>query len=66
MRATIAALGRLGRASAVELHAAEGSKLAATAWNNRLYELSRLRVAMRTKVSRQFVYELVAPEVSYG
>jgi hypothetical protein len=66
VRATIAALGRRGRASAAELHSAEDGKLAATAWNNRLYELCRLRVASRSKVGRQFVYQLLAPEVSYG
>ena len=54
------------RRSYFDLHAAENAKLAATAWNNRLVEVCRLRIASRTKVGRQFVYELVAPEVSYG
>lgn len=66
VRETVDALARQGRASAAELHAAHGSKLAATAWNNRLAEVCRLRIATRTKVGRQYVYSLIAPEVSHG
>lgn len=66
VRETVDALGRYGRASATELHVAHGSKLAATAWNNRLTEVCRLRIATRTKEGRQYVYSLIAPEVSHG
>ncbi|UJR86676.1 Hypothetical protein I5071_87770 [Sandaracinus amylolyticus] len=66
VRETILALSMHGPVSAAALHAAQGSKLAATAWNNRLNELCRLRLATRRKVGRQMVYELIAREVVYG
>ena len=66
VRETINTLVQHGRASAAELHASHGSKLAATAWNNRLTEVCRLRIATRTKEGRQYIYSLIAPEVSYG
>jgi hypothetical protein len=38
----------------------------ATAWNNRLADLYRFRLARRIKEGRQWVYNLLAPEVTFG
>lgn len=63
---TIEALAPHAEASAVQLHASQPSRVSATAWNNRLNELCRLRVATRRREGRQMKYSLIANEVTYG
>lgn len=53
-------------ASASDLHARTGRRVAATAWSNRLLELARLRLAFRRKEGRQMFYTAIAKELSYG
>lgn len=57
---TLLALQELGRATSSELKDHVGSRISTTGWNNRLYDLYRLRLVRRFKRDRQWVYEPVA------
>lgn len=57
---TLNALQELEQATASDLKAHVQSSISTTGWNNRLYDLYRLRLVRRTKKDRQWVYELVA------
>jgi hypothetical protein len=64
---TLDTLKKVGRGTAAQLaEAAPGESINLTAWNNRLAELFRLRLAQRVKEGRFLVYELVAKEIIYG
>lgn len=54
---TLSRLSSLGRGSAADvMGTANGSAIALTAWNNRLAELFRLRLATRVKIGRFWIY----------
>jgi len=57
---TLTALQELGQATSNDLKAHVQSNISTTGWNNRLYDLYRLRLVRRTKRDRQWVYEPVA------
>ena len=66
-RATLAAVQELGSATGAQLAAerpSEGTK--ATAWNNRLRDLSDKRLLRRRKQGREQIYTPVAKEIIYG
>ncbi len=57
-RQTLDALEQFEEASAIELHAAYGEHgIAQTAWNNRLSNLHRIRLATRRKQGRTLIYQ---------
>jgi hypothetical protein len=60
---TLDALQELKQATASDLKAHVQSTISTTGWNNRLYDLYRLRLVRRFKKDRQWVYELVARRV---
>ena len=64
---TLAVLTQCGSATATSLHDRfHDRKISATGWNNRLADLHELRLALRRKVGRQWLYEPVAAEVKNG
>ena len=64
---TLRALEKRGEPStAPELHAKSDGGVAVTAWNNRLNELCRLRLATRSRDGRQVRYAPIAAEVQLG
>lgn len=66
-RETLAALVTRSPASGAQLHAARPEAgVAATAWNNRLVELCRLRLAWRSRAGRQVLYQPIIEEFEYG
>ena len=64
---TLAVLTQCESATATSLHDRfHDRKISATGWNNRLADLHQLRLALRRKVGRQWLYEPVAAEVKNG
>lgn len=64
---TLRALTECGSGTASSLHKRfPDRKISITGWNNRLADLHMLRLAMRRKEGRQWLYEPVAAEVKNG
>lgn len=64
---TLRALTECGSGTASSLHVRfQDRKISTTGWNNRLADLHQLRLAVRRKVGRQWLYEPVAAEVTNG
>jgi hypothetical protein len=64
---TLRALTECGSGTASSLHQRfPDRKISTTGWNNRLADLHMLRLAMRRKEGRQWLYESVAAEVKNG
>lgn len=61
---TLTALEELGQATANDLKEHTKSSISTTGWNNRLFDLYRLRLVRRSKKERQWVYELVARHIN--
>ncbi|HEX8549946.1 MAG TPA: hypothetical protein VF681_00185 [Abditibacteriaceae bacterium] len=57
---TLTALEELEQASASDLREHVKSRISTTGWNNRLYDLYRLRLVRRSKRDRQWIYEPIA------
>lgn len=56
-------LENAGAATAAELQGATGGSISVTGWNNRLYDLYRLRIVRRFKRDRQWIYEPLAHRI---
>jgi hypothetical protein len=66
-RETLFRLSSLGRGSAADVMATHGgSAIALTAWNNRLAELFRLRLATRIKNGRFWIYQPIVEVKNNG
>ena len=65
VRRALLALLEAGPSSAADLHAVHGARenINLTAWNNRLTELYRLRLARRTKQGRNWLYTPIAGQI---
>lgn len=64
---TLSRLGSINSGSAADLMTAGGgSSIALTAWNNRLAELFRLRLATRTKTGRYWIYRPIVEVKNNG
>jgi hypothetical protein len=64
---TLDTLGQVGSGTAAQLaEAAPQEGINLTAWNNRLAELFRLRLAHRVKEGRFLIYKPVAKDITYG
>ncbi len=61
---TLTALQELGQATSNDLKTHAQSNISTTGWNNRLYDLYRLRLVRRSKRDRQWVYEPVARHIN--
>jgi hypothetical protein len=64
---TLRVLTECGSGTASSLHDRFKDRgISTTGWNNRLADLYQLRLAMRRKIGRQWIYEPVAAEVKNG
>lgn len=63
VQGALKALQKAGAATAAELQAATGGSISVTGWNNRLYDLYRLRLARRFKRDRQWIYEPLSHQI---
>jgi hypothetical protein len=67
LRFALSALVENPNSGAPELHALNSKeKVTATAWNNRLADLHRLRLATRQRCGRTFHYKSISKKVCYG
>ena len=62
---SLRALQEHGPAAAAEIQSATGGKITVNGWNNRLYDLYRLRLARRFKRERQWIYRSLAEEIEF-
>ncbi len=67
LKRTLNVLKKVGPTTAADLHQrSPDEQINPTAWNNRLAELYRLRLAKRTKQGRFLIYEAIAKHIEYG
>jgi hypothetical protein len=67
LKRTLSFLQDAGATTAADLHQRNpDERINPTAWNNRLAELFRLRLAKRTKQGRFLIYEAITNHIDYG
>lgn len=67
LKKTLSLVCLAGAVSATELHARFKSQgVSVTAWNNRLADLCALRLIRRQRQGKQWIYEPLTTEITYG
>jgi hypothetical protein len=67
LRKTLSLLSQSGAVSASDLHSRfKREGISVTAWNNRLADLCALRLIRRQRQGKQWIYEPITKEISYG
>lgn len=67
LKTTLTALLQRHGGNAPQLHSEHpGENITVTAWNNRLSDLSELRLVRRTRVGKMWNYQPIAERITYG